>query len=595
MLEGLEEAGGEEYLESLSSATIKDWAFAGDAAYREALNDVSKYRDTFNSISALSSGLRYRETSALTSAEGSVLEVIPYGSGLSTGAYKAVFMQIQDTVQDISPEMIFRESGVGTGRGGSLPFVVQGTYDIERIPRPAEVAEVPLETYFPPRVTLRYDPSGQMVEPVELGPTFSDTGYIISPPLALTTLDMAARLSFNSGKPVSAVRVKVAGIDQFTPEARKKIEQIAAEIIARTGLDVDITVGSSPKRTLVYISGDHRVPPAGYVEEGWVQKGVSYRIAREIQRINVLFFSVMLLVSGVYILNTSLVSTLARRREIALQKALGWRSSAVFGMVVFEGILTGLIAGILGFGLALMLSAALDLEMPLQKAIWILPLGLGLCFLGSLLPAVLAVRTSPAQTLARGEIAASSIQLGRLSTPAYTLRQALQRRARASLAILTMAISAALITLFLGVILYTRGYLTGTLLGEYVLVHIGPIHFLMAGISFLVAGFATADVLLMAVIERRREIGILKAVGWRDRQVFNLFVLEAVGLAGIAGLIGWGIGCVSIWYLYRKLPLAGLGLLIPALLIPVLIGALAALYPARQAAQVPPAEAMRYE
>ncbi len=593
--ERLEEAGGEEYLEGLPAITTKEWVFDGESAYPEALASVSSYRDTFNSINALSSGLRYRETTAPTRAEGSVVEAIPYGSGLSTGALTAIFMQIQDPSQDISPEMKFRESGVGTGRGGSLPFVVQGTYDIERIPLPAEACEVPLETYFPPRVTLRYDPAGRQVEPVELGPTFSDIGYIISPPLALTTLDMAARLSFNPERPVSAVRVRVAEVDQFTPEARGKIEQVAAEIMARTGLEVDITVGSSPKRTLVYISGDDRVPPAGYVEEGWVQKGVSYSIAKEVQRINVLLFSIMLLVSGVYILNTSLVSTLACRREIALQKALGWRSSAVFGMVVSEGILTGLIAGLLGSGLGLLLSAVLDLEMPLQKAFWILPLGLALCTLSSLLPAVLAARTMPAQTLARGEIAASSVRLSRLSIPAYALRQALQRRIRASLAILTMAISAALITLFLGIILYMRGYLTDTLLGETILVHIGPLHLLMAGISFLVAGFATADVLLMAVIERRREIGILKAIGWRDRKVFNLFVMEAVGLAGIAGLIGWGIGCVSFWYLYRTLPLAGMGLLLPALLIPVLVSALAAFYPARQAAQIPPVEAMRYE
>jgi ABC-type antimicrobial peptide transport system permease subunit len=323
--------------------------------------------------------------------------------------------------------------------------------------------------------------------------------------------------------------------------------------------------------------------------------GASYQIGSEVERINVILFAVMLLVSGLYILNTSMVSTLARQREIAIQKALGWKSSSVFTLVLSEGLLAGLAAGLLGLGLAVGLAAAFHLALPLSQALWIPPTGLALCLVGGLAPAVRAARIAPAQILARGEITASRLPTGRLSLPTYAWRQVWQRRSRSSLALSTIAVATALITLFLGITFYLHGYLSGTLLGETILTHIGSVQYLIAAISFLIAGFATADVLLMGVIERKREIGVLKATGWRDRLVFQLFLWEAVGLAASAGILGWLVGSFVLLVAFQVSVLAILGLLVPTLLIPVMVALGAALYPARQAARIPPSEAMRYE
>jgi len=498
-------------------------------------------------------------------------------------------------LESSTQEMRFRQTGAGTGQGGYLPFVIQGEYDVERLARPAMVAEAPLETYYPPLVTLRYDPSGKPVPPQAICPTFSDTGYVVSPPLALTTLQAGARLSFTPEKPISAIRVRVAGVNQFTPEAQSRIEQVAAEIIQRTGLDVDVTVGSSPRRIMVYVPGDGRVAPVGFVEEGWVQMGISYRIANEVKRVNVWLFSTMLLVSGLYILNTSLMSTLGRVSDIAIQKALGWRSSAVFQLVLVGGALTGLVAGCLGLGLALALTMAFNLHISVQKALWIVPLGLGLCLGGNLLPALLAARIPPVLVIGRGETSGTHLPLPGLSLPALALRQVWGRKARSFIASLTIAAATALVTLFLGATSHTRGYLSGTFLGEYILVHIGGFHYLVAGISLLIAGFATSDVFLMAVAERRREVGILKAIGWQDRDVFTLFLWEAVGLAALSGMLGWIIGGVVFWSTYHPpLPVL-ISLLPPSLLVPIFVSLVASVYPARQAARVPPAEAMCYE
>ncbi len=263
--------------------------------------------------------------------------------------------------------------------------------------------------------------------------------------------------------------------------------------------------------------------------------------------------------------------------------------------MIGEGLLVGAAAGLLGLGLAIGVAGAFHLDLPLSQALWIPPTGLALCLIGSLRPAFQAARVSPAQMLARGEISASRLPSGRLSLPTFALRQVWQRRSRSILGLLTIALVAALVTVFLGSILFLHGYLSVTLLGEAVLAHIGSIQYLVAGIACLIAGFATADVLLMSVIERRREVGILKATGWRDRLVFQLFLWEAIGLAAASGLTGWLVGSVLLLVLFKVPFLAILGVLVPSLVIPIAVALLAALYPAYQAAKIPPSEAMRYE
>ncbi|MGC8947586.1 MAG: hypothetical protein ACP5N6_15725, partial [Anaerolineae bacterium] len=190
-----------------------------------------------------------------------------------------------------------------------------------------------METYFPPLVTLRYDEMGHPVEPRILRPTLNPCGYIQSPPLILTTL--AAVCALRGDNCISAIRVRVGGIDQLTPEAQRKIEAVASEIHRRTGLDVDIMVGSSPRRVLV------RVPGIGYVEEQWVQKNVTLSYHRRIQSGHLLLITALLLTGGLFAADLAWADLLARQPVLALQKALGWRSASLMGQVLRRAFLTG--------------------------------------------------------------------------------------------------------------------------------------------------------------------------------------------------------------------------------------------------------------
>ncbi len=131
----------------------------------------------------------------------------------------------------------------------------------------------------------------------------------------------------------------------------------------------------------------------------------------------------------------------------------------------------------------------------------------------------------------------------------------------------------------------------------------------IAAISLLVAGIGIMNIMIVSLIERTREIGILKALGMKSRTVLTIFLGESI----IIGLMGAIIGIISGWILANITATvlgsgifgAGGGFKITPLLTPeVLVGALAfgvgvsvifALYPAWRASKLKPVEALRYE
>ena len=144
----------------------------------------------------------------------------------------------------------------------------------------------------------------------------------------------------------------------------------------------------------------------------------------------------------------------------------------------------------------------------------------------------------------------------------------------------------------------------------------------IAAISLLVAGIGIMNIMIVSLIERTREIGILKALGMKSRTVLMIFLGESV----IIGLIGAAIGIATGWILANIVAIvfrsgglfAGVGgnqaaaggggafgmAITPVLTPTVLIGALAfgigvsvifALYPAWRASKLKPVEALRYE
>lgn len=118
----------------------------------------------------------------------------------------------------------------------------------------------------------------------------------------------------------------------------------------------------------------------------------------------------------------------------------------------------------------------------------------------------------------------------------------------------------------------------------------------LGGVALLVGGIGIANVMVIAVIERRTEIGLRRALGATRAHIRRQFLTEAVLLAGAGGLVGVLLGA-GVTALYARSqdwavtipPIALIGGLIAA----VVIGGIAGLYPASRAARLPPTEALR--
>jgi putative ABC transport system permease protein len=132
---------------------------------------------------------------------------------------------------------------------------------------------------------------------------------------------------------------------------------------------------------------------------------------------------------------------------------------------------------------------------------------------------------------------------------------------------------------------------------------------LFGSLALTVASLGIINTLVMAILERRREIGVLKALGATDGDVKSLFFAEAAAMGFLGGLcgvaLGWFIGQALTWgtglYL-RQQDLPGVKisyvpwwLALSAIAFATIVSLLAGLYPASRAARLNPVDALRYE
>ncbi len=472
---------------------------------------------------------------------------------------------------------------------------------------------LPENTYTPSPTVLRYDAQGNPIKPTTLLPTTNPAGFTLQSPLALTTL--AAAQQIRGDHCISIIRVRVAG--NVTPDDAgwKHVAQVAQEIQQRTGLQAIVTLGSSPQPTLVYIPGTKQgvngaaqdIAPLGWVEERWISVGAGILYLNQLGETQTLLLGAVLLVCLGYLAVTLSSLVAFQRRELALLSALGWRPWHPVGAFLGQTLLLAMGGGLGGIGLALLLVFLIGSSPPWLIVAWTLPIVLALALLSALYPLWHLWHLRPAEALREGTTvsAAATSRLNRWSAALWSrlpavgsmaLRNLTRSRLRAVIAIGSLFLSAVLLTVMVDGILAFRQTLQGTLLGDYVLLQTAVPQLAGASFAVLLTFLSVADLLLIQVRERQKEIGLLQAVGWRSNIVQRLFVQEGLTLAVLGAVPGV---LMALWILAAEhaaqgsipAPLVGVG----AVVLMLAVAGLATLPAIRAINHLPMMDVLRAE
>jgi putative ABC transport system permease protein len=447
-------------------------------------------------------------------------------------------------------------------RGFDPAVSAVGTFDPDRMGGAPEAGAPGLRTIQPSLLTARDAAATRRLHGRPLRANGHLGGYLAQPPALITSLRAAQAFSgdlfpeFSARRPISAVRVRVAGVTGIDALSRERIRQAASRIATATGLDVDIMAGASGAPTAIDLPAGRYGRPALALSETWVRKGVATRILSATDRKSLVLFALILVVCALFVANAASAAVRARRTELGILSSLGWSAGRLFGVVLLEVGGIGLCAGLLGSLLALPLAALVGVSASLPRAALAVAAATVLALLAGLAPAARAARSSPVAAVRpivletrrawrpRGLGQLAMVNL--IRTPGRTL-----------LGSLSLAIGVCALTLLLAATVAFHDVLVGTLLGDAVSVQVRGSDYVAVASTVVLGLAAVADVLFLNLRERASEFATLSATGWDDRALGRLVALEGAWLGALGAFAGAAIGLVAAAAFAGALP-AGL-------------------------------------
>jgi putative ABC transport system permease protein len=121
---------------------------------------------------------------------------------------------------------------------------------------------------------------------------------------------------------------------------------------------------------------------------------------------------------------------------------------------------------------------------------------------------------------------------------------------------------------------------------------------LISSISLLVGGIGVMNIMLVAVTERTREIGVRKALGAPQKAILSQFLIESVLLTAAGGVLGILLGSSISWIIHAasQMPTyVSLWSVVTGILFSAIVGVFFGFYPAMRAARLDPVDSLRYE
>lgn len=474
-----------------------------------------------------------------------------------------------------------------------------GTFDPAKIRSFSELSRLPLETYQPPEVAAADDATRAALQGQDLAPDANPAGYVQSPPLILTTLkalpELTSTRAFNwpadaktPTAPISAVRVRVAGVTGADPASRERIRLTAERITQATGLDVDITVGSSPRPTAVALPATAHGAPPLLVTENWVQKGVAATITTAVDRKSITLFVLILITTALAVSISANASVRSRRTELGVLACIGWRPGLLTRHVLSELLAIGAVAGVVGALVAVPIGRLFGAEVPWARAALAVPAAIALTLLAGLIPALQAARATPADAVRPAVAERGRFRVALRGPASMAVNYVLRTPARAVTGAIALAMGVAALTALTGITVAFQGSVVGTLLGDAVSVQVRGADVVAAAVMTVIGLGCLLDILYLDLREQAARYASLQASGWRDSTLTRLIVGQAAIIGALGALGGATLGLTAVAVLT---PLTSQVLLVAAAIAAASIAltCLLALLPARRLLTLPTA------
>lgn len=410
----------------------------------------------------------------------------------------------QHATHEIAPRPAVTLTPVAARATGALalPILAQGSFDLARRPSPEEgVAR--LELYASPSAVLRYDEEGRAVEPVTLQAGLQPQPYLPPPPTFLLPLEAARAVAGEDA--IGAVRVRVGGIEDLSPEAWARIEGVAGEIARRTGLGVDVVTGSTTRPVLV------RVPGVGYVEQEWIQRGVAHALLDDVAATSRRVGWAVGALGGLLVVGAAGALGRERKGEYALLEGLGWGRGSMVGLAVGGGLLAGGVGAGAGLLLALLVGEGAGWPLPPAEVLLAVPAAGVACGAG--------------QALAVGRGTARMGRAGWCGQAAVAL------------------LATAVVALLPGLLAPLEAALGATPLGEAVAGEVAPLLDVLAGLVGGLAALLLAHALWQQVTGCWGSIALRASLGWGRASLLAALGRSLLPLV-VGAIVGGAAGTV---------------------------------------------------
>lgn len=430
--------------------------------------------------------------------------------------------------------------------GGGLPdadtVYLRGTFDAAKLAGLQDVTAQVLAGFDAAPTQAGDARSKDLLENQALQPSGYLGGLVQPPPTMITTLSAGHILTDgytkgHSGAPISAIRVRVAGVHGVDDQSRERVRLVAQRIHDETGLDVDIVTGSSATgKALVLPAGKFGRPQLN-LEQQWVKKGVAIAILEQINKKSVALFFLVLIISALSVANAAVSAVRSRRTELGVLACVGWERIHLFRTVLAEITIIATIAGLVSAVMSLGIGRMIGTSVSVQRATLALPAALIVAVAAGLVPAWLAARSNPMDAVRpaveppakprqpRTVGALARVGVGRVKT-------------RTALAALGLAIAVLVFTVLLAITLAFQGAVVGSILGDTVSIQARAADYAATGASLVLAFLGVANVIYLNIRDRGPELATLRAVGWADSHLDRLVVTEGVLIGAIGATPG---------------------------------------------------------